>query len=366
MKIFTPFESKKLKLRNRIVMAPMTRSKSPGNTPGDDVCEYYRKRAAGEVGLIITEGLNTTDPSSPGYPDVPVISDKSKSAWEKIVKAVHKEGGKIAPQLWHVGAIRSPGFDSANRVPSLSPSGVYSPPREPKHRPLAMTKEQIEIAIQSFIDAAVMSKEIGFDAIEIHGAHGYLIDQFFWDVTNKRDDQYGGNTLKERMKFATDTIKGIRSKVGEDFPIIFRFSNWKLQTYEKCLFFNPDELQIFLDELKIAGVDIFHGSSRYFDKPEFDHSPLNIAAWSKKLSGLPSISVGSVGLEKDFMTTFVESTSQDKQLSLDSLFSKIENEEFDLIAIGRALLSDPDWVIKVKEKRFDDIIMFDKEHLAQL
>ena len=184
--LLRPFECKSLKLRNRVAMAPMTRTFSPGYVPNDEVVGYYRRRAEGEVGLIITEGTFVGHKAANGYERVPAIyGDEAMAGWKKVVDAVHEAGGQIIPQLWHVGAVRKAGIGPDKDVPGYSPSGLFKPGKENGH---AMTKEDIQDVIQAFADSAKAAKEVGFDGVEIHGAHGYLLDQFFWEGTNQRDD----------------------------------------------------------------------------------------------------------------------------------------------------------------------------------
>ncbi|MDH5434050.1 MAG: 12-oxophytodienoate reductase, partial [Gammaproteobacteria bacterium] len=206
------------------------------------------------------------------------------------------------------------------------------------------------------------------DGVEIHGAHGYLVDQFFWEETNQRDDEYGGDLIG-RTRFAVDIIKGIRAKCGEDFPIILRFSQWKQQNYNAKLANTPEELEQFLKPLVDAGVDIFHCSTRRFWEAEFEGSDLNLAGWVKKITGKPVITVGSVGLSGGFideerrdmaMASFVEKGS------FEELEKRLNNDEFELVAIGRALLQDPEWVIKVSENRLDELDDYSKKSLGNL
>ncbi|HET8708608.1 MAG TPA: 12-oxophytodienoate reductase, partial [Pseudomonadales bacterium] len=166
--LFKPFESKKLTLKNRIIMAPMTRNKSPGYKPNDDVTAYYRRRAENEVGLIITEGTTVNHPGAAGYADVPAFHGEALEGWKKVVDAVHAAGGKIAPQLWHVGTIRKPGVGPYPEAPAYGPSGLLFPG---KKRGETMTQADIDAAIKAFADGAADAKKIGFDAVEIHGAH---------------------------------------------------------------------------------------------------------------------------------------------------------------------------------------------------
>lgn len=378
---FNSFNVKSLEIANRIVMAPMTRSKSKHNIPGADVAHYYERRAAGGVGLIITEGTVVNHKAAHGYPDVPnFYENEALEGWDRVVKKVHAAGGKIFPQLWHVGSVRqchhchNDGVDNPkgecvdeNHVPGYAPSPIPHPYVQDGEIPHEMTENDIQQVIQAFAAAAIDAKRLGFDGVEIHGAHGYLIDQFFWDYTNKRKDRYGGKTLKERTLFAVELIQTVRSAVGNDFPIDFRFSQWKLGDYNAKLAKTPQELESMLIPLVQAGVDLFHCSTRRFWEPEFSESSLNLAGWTKKITGKPTITVGSVGLDVDFVTARHDHTmphaSQDK---MQVLLKNLQQEDFDLVAVGRALLADPLWLQKVKEGRFSEIIPFSPESLEHL
>ena len=362
--LFSPFSLGNMSLSNRVLMAPMTRSMSPGNVPNDDVVEYYRQRAAGGVGLIITEGTCVGHKAASGYPNVPFCAgEEALAGWKKVVDAVHAEGGKIAPQLWHVGGIRKPGVEPGGDLPGYSPSGMAFPGKVTGHE---MTKADIDEAVEAFVQAAVDSERIGFDAIEIHGAHGYLLDQFFWEGTNHREDEYGGS-LENRVRFAVEIVKGIRAKVSPDFPIIFRFSQWKQQDYTAKLCETSEELGVFLQYLVDAGVDIFHCSTRRFWEAEFEGSDLNLAGWTKKLTGKPTITVGSVSLNADFLPEGGDKAFKDAEIaSLDNLVQRLDADEFDLVAVGRALIANADWANKVKNDQLSDLTPFDKSMLMSL
>lgn len=360
--LFKPFECKSLKLKNRIAMAPMTRSFSPGNVPNEKNIAYYQRRAEGEVGLIITEGTEVNHAGASGYPNVPhFYGEQAMAGWKQVVDAVHQAGGEIIPQLWHVGAVRRPKHEGD--APAYSPSGIFAPE---KYNGVAMTKADIDEVISAFAESARLAKAAGFDGVEIHGAHGYLIDQFLWAGSNLRDDEYGGS-LENRTRFAVEVVEAVRQAVGDDFAIVFRFSQWKQQDFDARLAETPQQLGQILDLLVTAGVDIFHASTRRFWEPEFTGSDLNLAGWTQKLSGKPTISVGSVGLTEDFITgTFASDQPEVEKSGINELTRRMGNNEFDLIAVGRALLQDPDWVIKVREGREDEIKSFSKSSLQQL
>ncbi|TGB04911.1 NADH:flavin oxidoreductase [Halobacillus salinus] len=356
--LFDSFSSDKLQLPNRTVMAPMTRGFSPNGVPGEDVAAYYRRRAEHNVGLIITEGTGIDHPASVSGDSIPLFhGEASLEGWKRVVDQVHEAGGKIAPQLWHVGMTRNKGDLPNEEALPVGPSG-FTLDGEPVTDPL--TESEVEQLVEAYAKAASEAKRLGFDAIELHGAHGYLIDQFFWEQTNKRTDRYGGDLVK-RTQFAVDIIKACRLEVGPEFPIIFRFSQWKMSDYKAQLAKTPEELEQFLQPLVEAGVDIFHCSTRRFWEPAFEGSDLNLAGWTKKLTGKPVISVGSVGLSGEF-TSFTNADTT----SLDGLVEKLEEEEFDLIAIGRSLLQDPAWVEKVENGQADDLLPFDKSSLTKL
>ena len=227
-----------------------------------------------------------------------------------------------------------------------------------------MTKADIDEAVASYTRAAVAARELGFDGVELHGAHGYLIDQFFWDGTNQRTDRYGGS-LEARLTFAVELVQAIRDAVGPDFPVVLRFSQWKLGDYGCKMLKTPNELERFLLPLASAGVDVFHASTRRFNDPEFKDSELNLAGWTKKITGKPTITVGSVGLDIEFLRSTFQGDDA-HPAGLDDLLRRLENDEFDLVAVGRALLSDPAWANKMRDGREDEIVAFSPTHMTTL
>jgi len=362
--LFQPFRWGPRKLRNRIVMAPMTRSHSPGKVPGPDVAKYYRRRAEGGTALIITEGTNPDHPAASGYPDVPgFYGNEGLAGWKTVVDEVHAAGGAIIPQLWHCGSVRKRGMEPDPTVPGFAPSAVPNPmyKEEEAEVPHEMTQADIDETIASIVRSAVSAQQYGFDGIELHGAHGYLIDQFFWKKTNRRNDRYGGS-FENRLTFAVELIEAVRSAVTQDFPVVFRFSQWKLADYDCKLAKTPQELESFLIPLAKAGVNVFHASTRRFNEHEFEGSNLNLAGWTKKITGLPTITVGSVGLDIDFLHSYQGKDSC--KVGLDTLIARLERDEFDLVAVGRALLADPAWPNKIKNGCEDDVVSFEPEHLS--
>ncbi|MFP6615191.1 MAG: NADH:flavin oxidoreductase [Candidatus Hydrogenedentota bacterium] len=366
--LFTPYKFGKVELPNRIAMAPMTRSQSPGNVPSDEVAAYYRRRAEGGVGLIITEGTPPNFKGNHGYPNVPnFYGEEALAGWKKVVNEVHAAGGFIIPQIWHVGSIRQPDIGPNPDDPVIGPSAVVHPSLKEKEGAMpatAMTQDDIDEAVAAYGQSAKDAEAIGMDGIEIHGAHSYLIDQFFWEATNQRTDGYGGATLAERVRFGVEVVETMRANVSDDFPIVFRFSQWKQGDYHHKMAPTPEELEAFVTPLSNAGVDYFHCSQRRFGTPEFEGSELNLAGWAKKITGKPSITVGSIGLDTDFLKSYAGAESS--PTNVDDLIERLETDEFDLVAVGRALLSDPAWANKLRAGKEDEIIAFDLKHMGFL
>ncbi len=300
--LFQPFKLKTLNMKNRLVMAPMTRSFSPDGIPTADVAAYYSKRAAGDVGLILSEGTVIDRPSSSNDPNIPhFYGEQALAGWDKVIKDVHQEGGQMGPQIWHMGIMANHASGWLPQTDFEGPSGFIKPGELAGK---AMTETDITDTILAYGRAAAEAKRLGYDCVELHGAHGYLIDQFFWDQLNYRTDGFGGKTIADRNRFAVEVIKEVRRQVGPDFAVIIRLSQWKQQDFTFRLTTNPSEMDSWLNPLVDAGVDILHCSQRRFWEPEFEGSDLNFAGWAKKLTGAATITVGSVGLNGDFIGSF--------------------------------------------------------------
>lgn len=359
--LFQPLRIRGVELRNRIVMSPMTRGFCPGGVPTDDVVAYYRRRAEGGVGLIVTEGVAVDHPAALGDAglgenNIPLLgSAASIEGWRKVVADVHANGGKIVPQLWHQGVMRKPGTGPYPDVPSVSPSGIWGPlgrmtsidpksiPADP-HIGEPMSEAQIEEAIAAFVRCAVNAVEAGFDGIALHGGHGYLIDNFLWEGTNQRDDRWGGSRTK-RSEFPAEIVRRIRAEIGDDLPIFFRFSQWKQQDFRATLADNPEELREVLQPLADAGVDVFDASVRYYNRAAFEGDPFSLAGVAKRVTGKLSMAVGGVGINSGMY-------DRDKAAAVVTdfgpLLDRFEEGEFDLVAVGRAMIGDPHWTRKFR------------------
>lgn len=368
--LFKPTRIGQLDLSSRVVMAPMTRGFAPNGVLGEPNADYYARRAARGVGLIISEGTWIPDPAADNRSDVPrFYGDDALAGWRLVLDRVHAAGGKMFPQLWHVGMARKQGNRCFNpEALSIGPSGLsysndergYVATTEP------MSRQRIDAVIDGFARAANDAMVLGFDGVELHGAHGYLIDQFLWNKTNRRTDEYGGSATN-RAKFAAEIVAACRKRTHPDFPICFRFSQWKVDDYDAKLFRSPADLAALLEPLVDAGVDVFHCSTRRFWEPAFDGSDFTLAHWTKKISGKPTVAVGSVGLNQAFLAPGDESRElKVAPASLDRLLEMLEHGEFDLVAVGRAILADAEWVEKVRRGAYDELRPYTPEARAAL
>jgi 2,4-dienoyl-CoA reductase-like NADH-dependent reductase (Old Yellow Enzyme family) len=371
--LFTPLTVGNLTLKNRIVMSPMTRQFSPGGVPTQEVAGYYRRRAEGGAGLIVTEGTGIDDIAALDSPAIPVMHGEAALAgWKRVVDEVHAAGGRIFPQLWHQGVLRDARKSAHPDVPGRRPSGLWGPvghhsltqdyidtviaPTRP------MTGEEIADVIAAFARAAKNAVSVGFDGIALHGGHGYLIDSFLWHETNHRTDRWGG-TPQKRAEFAAELVRAIRREIGPGVPIMFRFSQHKQQDYWARLGQTPEELGVLLNVIADAGVDILDASIRGFDTPAFEGSDLNLAGWAKTLTGRLSSTVGGIGLSNRLEQMFAGEETRALD-NLDRVLERFDNGEFDLILVGRGMLGDPSWSNRVRAG--EPLAPFDKASLGKL
>ncbi|ATI80664.1 NADH:flavin oxidoreductase [Sphingobium yanoikuyae] len=358
--LLTPFTLRGLTLPNRVLMSPMTRYRSPLGVPTEEMASYYGRRAATGLGAILTEGVALPHYAAADHPDIPRIDGVDVLAgWRKVVDAVHGAGGRIIPQLWHQGPMWNVEYAGTGTGNPMRPSGIWGPAdglisfrpegRQASLTPVPpMTDSDIADIIAAYALAARNAVALGADGIAIHGAHGYLIDTFLWDYTNRRDDRWGGDPAR-RAAFGVAVVQAIRAEIGQDKPIVLRFSQFKMQDYRAVLAETPDALGALLGPLAEAGVDLFDASQRYFDTPIFEGSNLNLAGWAKKLTGKASMTVGGVALDKARGNAKHIDDSQPSVNNLPLLMERFEQGEFDLVAVGRAILNDPDWFSKAKK-----------------
>lgn len=364
--LFSEFSIGKLILRNRFVLPAMQRGFGVNYTPTPRLIESYRRIAAGGAAMIITESVAINHPTSTGHDGFVLMIDEERSEeWKAAIQAVKAEGCRVLVQLNHTGACRVENSGGPRPdLPSLSPSGLM---RAGKPNGRAATREELAAIRDGYVECAVNAQKFGADGVEVHCAHGYLLDQFLWKETNLRTDEYGGATIAERARFPAEVISAIRAATSDDFIIGARFSQWKEVDYDAKLVDSPEELETMLGVLRKAGADLFHVSARRFYKPEWPGSDRTFAGWAKSLTDAPIITVGSVGVTQDIMDTIygeqvIESDTERAVRTLETMF---EAGQFDLVAVGRSMMADPDWVNKVRHERFDDVIPFRRELVKQ-
>lgn len=355
--LLQPLRIRGLELRNRFVMPGMQRYWCVEGAPDLRLREYYCRRVLGGASLVISESCAVNHPSATKNPTFARISPDTRDAWRACVAGVHEVGGAMFLQLWHQGAVNYGGdADSNPDFVALSPSGL-SHPGESFGR--AATEAELSSIKRAFVQGALDAAEIGADGVELHSAHGFLLDQFLWPGTNVRTDRYGGPAITDRATFVAEVAEAVREATGPDFVISVRISQWKESDYDARIVEKPDELGQLIPMLRSAGADIFHVSTRRFWKPEWDGSDLGLAGWAKSFTDAPVIAVGSVGLDIDVMASLNgEEARQTGATRIDELVRRFQRGDFDLVSVGRSQIGDPEWIAKMTEHRVSDIRAF--------
>lgn len=354
--LFAPLRLGPLDLPNRFVMPAMQRGMCEEGRPRPELAAYYARRARGGIPLIIGEAAAIDHPSATIQPAAARLTAGTRDAWARCVEGVREAGGHMLLQLWHEGAVR-------NDREALSPSGRVRPD---KANGRAMTRGEMEAIGEGYLRSARIARAAGASGVEIHAAHGYLLDQFLWHEVNVREDGYGGADIADRARFPAEIVRTIRGECGPDFLISLRFSQWKEVDYGARVVADAYELERLVAILREAGVDVLHCSTRRFWEPEWAGDGRNLAGWVKALAGLPTITVGSVGLDIDVMTTFVEGRDPAPRIAgaIADLERRLAAGEFDLVAVGRALIGDPDFVRKVSAGDHDAVRTFTRADLS--
>ena len=334
-KIFEPIKIGNLELKNRMIVSAMVSNycKHDGIAT-EQYTAYHERKAKGGWGLVITENY-TIVPDGGGFVDIPGLwEDAQIPSHKKFTERVHKAGGKIVAQIYHAGRQTTKAISGSWPI---APSAVKDPtmPETPRE----LTVPEIEDLVEKFGDCALRVKKAGFDGVEIHGAHGYLINQFLSPFSNKRTDEYGGST-RNRAKFAIDVIKNVRGKVGDDFPIIFRMTVAEYVDGGLAI----EESKSIAMMLEEAGIDAFHCTQGVYTTVNVILAPftvpianfINNAAEIKKVLKIPVIGVGKI-------------TNPDIAESI------IASEKADIVTMARASLADPELPNKTKDGKFEDI-----------
>lgn len=350
-----------LTFRNRTIMAPMTRRMSPGGLTNQEMIDYYIRRIDGGVGGIISEGILIDSRFAGAESNVPTVTTEGfAAAWKPLTSYAEDVGVPVLAQLWHQGTYSK----NTSGYFRLSPSGI---PTDESRISRSMTLKDIDRTVEDYAHAGAIAVESGFAGVEIHGAHGYLLDSFAWHKTNLRDDLYGGQDIQSRMSFPAEVVVALKDSVGAAGAISYRFSQWKTNLWTARNFDSPDELQKGLSILSDAGVDVFHASTRRYWSPAFPElsgvdGTRSLAGWVKKLTGIPTIAVGSIGVPR-VLDKQSEAYGEEELLHHTG---QLAREQIDLVAVGRALLADPDWVRHVLAGRISKTKAYVPQHKLAL
>ncbi len=331
--LFSPFKIRDLEIPNRCVMPPMgCHLENKDATVSDANIAYITRQSSGGIGLVITEIMAVHETGALG---IGAWDDRFIPGLTRMADAIHHGGAKAAMQLHHSGRENYRALKKGYALgPSALPSLVYG------MAPKEMTKEEIKMIVDSFGAAAARAVEAGFDAVEIHGAHGYLLTQFLSAISNQRTDEYGGD-FKSRARFVFEVVREVRRCVGKNFPILLRLS---AEEYIKNGY-SVEEMQTILPDLVSAGVDVFHASVGTHGSPGGVTSapPEFEAGWNvwraKKFKDVVDVPVIAVG-------RFSDPRIADRFIA---------DGEADLIAFGRQQLADPDFLNKAKAGQYDQI-----------
>ncbi|AQQ53136.1 oxidoreductase [Planococcus lenghuensis] len=317
-------------LHNRIGLAPMTRTSALENgLATEEMAQYYANFARGGFGLILTEGTYTDELYSQGYLNQPgIATSEQRDAWKQVVDAVHGEGEKIFLQLMHAGALSQGNrFSEQTAGPSaIKPKGeqlgFYGGQGE-FQTPKAMTETEIEDVIRGFAVAAKHAKQAGFDGVEIHGANGYVLDQFLTDYTNQREDEYGGS-VENRLRLILQVTDAVRDAVGPEYPVGIRISQAKVNDANHKWANGEADAEVIFNSLKQAGVDYIHIAEPDAAAPAFGEEGPTLVELAKKYGNTFVIANGSAG-------------------SPEVATSLLGNGKADLVTIGKAALANQDW-----------------------
>jgi 2,4-dienoyl-CoA reductase-like NADH-dependent reductase (Old Yellow Enzyme family) len=368
--LFTPLRIGNLVLRNRFVMPGMQRGFMDDGAPTPKMVEYMRRCAAGGVGLIISESTSPDHPSAYWQPMMGRVETRTLGAWKQVIEAVRGEGAGFLMQLWHPGSMRKVAAEHPlASYPALSPSGLIQAGRTNGR---AMTRQDLEELKRAYVQAASHAQSLGADGVEVHAAHGYLMDQFLWAESNQREDEYGGRSVADRARYPAEIVAAIRAATGSSFVISFRFSQFKEVDYGAVVAPGPEELGDMLALLRAAGVDLFNVSSRRFHKPEWPQGPQparTISEWVKSLTDAPVMTCGSVGLDVEMFANLFDD-EEPSQLSVERdlglLAQRVGAGTLDLVGVGRMHIANNDFVNKVRNRRFGELALFNKTvHLAE-
>jgi 2,4-dienoyl-CoA reductase-like NADH-dependent reductase (Old Yellow Enzyme family) len=328
--LFSPFKIKNFTLRNRLGVAPMTRMSSPGGSiPRQDVFDFLVRRAEKGAAIVYTEAIVTDYESSQGYPrQSRLVNQKQIDAWRPVVEAIHAHGGIAIMQMFHCGRMAWPEVNPAGRA--IAPSQIAPRQNNPMTGeayplPEEMSQFDIDHVINGFVETAKGAVLAGFDGIEVHGAHGYLINQFLSSYSNKRDDAYGGS-IENRFRFAREVIESVALIVPEDRLLTFRISNWGIADMEISLFDDAEEWQELIGLLVRTPIDAISLSTYNFRDKAFG-TDRTMSQLIREVTPLPLMICGQI---------------YDRKSAEEAL------ESADIALSSKSILLNPDWVEDVR------------------
>lgn len=329
--LFTPFSLKNFTLKNRLGVAPMTRMSSPGDSvPRQDVLDFLVRRAENDAALVYTEAIVTDYESAQGYPgQARLITQRQIDAWKTVVEKMRAAGAVSIMQMFHCGRMAWPEINPAGR--SIAPSPI-TPKQDnpmtgkPYPVPDVMSQFDIDHVINGFMETAKGSLAAGFDGIEIHGAHGYLINEFLSSYSNQRTDEYGGS-VENRYRFAHQVIKAVRQVVPDDRLLIFRISNWGVADMDVSLFENKQEWQEIIKLLTKEPIDAISVSTYDYKEKAFG-TDKNMAQLTREVTDLPIMICGKI---------------YDRASAEDAL------QDADVVLSAKSFLLNPNWVADVRD-----------------
>jgi 2,4-dienoyl-CoA reductase-like NADH-dependent reductase (Old Yellow Enzyme family) len=335
-------------LKNGTAVAPMTRvSATEDGRATEDMARYYARFARGGFGLVITEGTYPDLAYSQGYLHQPGIANEEQAAsWQPVVHAVHGAGAKIVMQIMHAGALSQ---GNHWKQEAIGPSAVQPKGEQmgfyrgegPYRMPREIRTDEIEQLSKDFAAAALRAKNAGFDGVEIHGANGYILDQFLTDYTNQRTDRYGGST-ENRVRLLVEIAQAVRAAVGNDYAVGVRISQSKVNDYIYKWANGQADAKIIFEQLAAAGVDYIHTTEHDAQAPAFSEGNSDgdtLAGYAKRFGKLPVIANGSLGDPEAANALLIDGKA-------------------DIIALGKTALANRDWPQRAANQQARDEFNF--------
>ncbi|WP_037859544.1 NADH:flavin oxidoreductase [Streptomyces sp. SCSIO 75703] len=336
--LFSPFDLGGVRLGNRTALAPMTRvSATEDGLVTERNARYYEGFARGGFALVVTEGVYTDTEHSQGYLYQPgLATDAQGEAWRPVVEAVHAAGGAIFAQLMHAGAQAQ---GNRFREESVGPSAVAPRGEQlafyrgggPYRTPRALDAGEIARVRRGFADAARRAADAGFDGVEVHGANGYLLDQFLTDYLNRREDAYGGG-VENRVRLAAEVLDEVLQAVGSEIAVGIRVSQSKVSDFHHRWAGGTEDAEAVFTTLARTGAHFLHTTEYRALDPAFPAGTETLARLARKFGGLPVIANGGLEDPRDARTA-------------------LESGDADVVALGKGALAQRDWPHRVREGR---------------